>query len=203
VLEQIEKAFNRALDREPVGRLDTVYVTELTGCMRRSWYRRKLGYRMTKDMIAGTAVHAELLERVVEDLPVAYAESEKDVEKLISIGDGDVWLVGRVDLFIADGDVRTFVEFKTSDWIFDEHIEQANIYAVMLNIDKFYICYMPKSDSIKCKEFSRTWTEQNVVERVRKFIESLTRSEPPQKEENTWCFYCEFKAMCKKNKTLI
>jgi len=180
-----------------------VYVTELTGCMRRSWYRRKGGYRLTKDMLAGTAVHAELLERVVEELPVAYAESEKSVEKLISIGDSDVWLVGRVDLFIADGDLRTFVEFKTSDWIFDEHIEQANIYAVMLNIDKFYICYMPKSDTVKCKEFTRTWTEQDVVERVKRFVEALTKDEPPQKEEDAWCYYCEFRAMCKKNKTLI
>ena len=203
MLDIIEETFNRALIREPVDRLDTVYVTELTGCMRRSWYRRKLGYRMTKDMIAGTAVHAELLERVVEELPVAYAESEKNVEKLISIGDSDVWLVGRVDLFIADGDMRTFVEFKTSDWIFDEHIEQANIYAVMLSIDKFYICYMPKSDTVKCKEFERTWTEQNVVERVRRFVTALTKDEPPQKEEDAWCYYCEFKAMCKKNKTLI
>jgi len=203
MLEVIEEIFNRALQREPVDRLDTVYVTELTGCMRRSWYKRKGGYRLTKDMIAGTAVHAELLERVAKELPFAYAESEKSVEKLISIGDIDVWLVGRVDLFIADGDMRTFVEFKTSDWIFDEHIEQANIYAVMLNIDKFYICYMPKSDTVKCKEFTRTWTEQNVVERVKRFVEALTKDEPPQKEEDYWCYYCEFKAMCKKNKTLI
>jgi CRISPR-associated exonuclease Cas4 len=203
VLELIEKAFNRALDREPVGRLDTVYVTELTGCLRRSWYRRKLGYRLTKDMLAGRAIHAELLERVVEELPVAYAETEKEVEYVVSTGDVDIWLVGRVDLFIADGDVRTFVEFKTSDWVFDEHVEQANIYAVMLNIDKFYICYMPKSDSIKCKEFSRTWTEQHIVDRVRRFVEALTRSEPPPREEDAWCYYCEFKALCKKNKTLI
>jgi CRISPR/Cas system-associated exonuclease Cas4 (RecB family) len=203
VLEVIEEAFNRALDREPVDRLDTVYVTELTGCMRRSWYRRKLGYRMTKDMLAGTAVHAELLERVVEELPVAHAEAEKSVEKLISTGDSDVWLVGRVDLFIADGDLRTFVEFKTSDWIFDEHVEQANIYAAVLNVDKFYICYMPKSDEVKCREFSRTWTERDVEERVRKFVESLTKDEPPQKEEDVWCYYCEFKAECKKNKKLF
>jgi len=203
MLEVIEKIFNRALDVEPADRLDTVYVTELTGCLRRSWYRRKLGYRVTKEMLAGRAVHAELLERVAEELPVAYAESEKNVEKLISIGDVDIWLVGRVDLFIADGDVRTFVEFKTSDWIFDEHIEQSNIYAVMLNIDKFYICYMPKSDEVKCKEFTRTWTELNVVERVKRFVEALTKDEPPQKEEDYWCYYCEFRNMCKKNKTLI
>jgi len=203
MLDMIEKAFNIALDVEPVDRLDTVYVTELTGCMRRSWYRRKLGYRMTKDMIAGRAVHAELLERVAGELPVAYAKAEKRIEYVISAGDVDIWLVGRVDLFIADGDLRTFVEFKTSDWILDEHIEQANIYAVMLNIDKFYICYMPKSDEVKCKEFTRTWTEQDVEDRVRKFVESLTGKEPPQKEEDYWCFYCEFKPECKKNKKLF
>jgi len=203
MLEVIEKTFNRALDVEPADRLDTVYVTELTGCLRRSWYRRKLGYRVTKEMLAGRAVHAELLERVVEDLPVAYAEAEKKVEYVISVGDVDIWLVGRVDLFIADGDMRTFVEFKTSDWIFDEHIEQANIYAAMLNIDKFYICYMPKSDEVKCKEFTRTWAELNVVERVKRFVEALTKDEPPQKEEDAWCYYCEFRNMCRKNRTLI
>jgi CRISPR-associated exonuclease Cas4 len=203
VLEVIEEAFNRALDREPVDRLDTVYVTELTGCMRRSWYKRKYGYRVTKDMLAGRAVHAELLERVAGELPVAHAEAEKKVEYTVSVGDVDVWLAGRVDLFIADGDLRTFVEFKTSDWIFDEHVEQANIYAAVLNIDKFYICYMPKSDEVKCKEFSRTWTEKDVEERVRKFIESLTKDEPPPKEEDVWCYYCEFRNVCKKNKKLF
>jgi len=203
MLDMIEKAFNRALDVEPESRLDVVWVTELSGCLRRSWYRRKLGYRLTKDMLAGRVIHAELLERVVEELPVAYAEAEKKVEYVVSVGDVDIWLVGRVDLYIAEGDLRTFVEFKTSDWIFDEHIEQANIYAVMLNIDKFYICYMPKSDEVKCKEFSRTWTEQDVEERVKRFVESLTGKEPPQKEENTWCFYCEFKPECKKNKKLF
>jgi len=199
----IEEAFNKALNREPVNKMDTVYVTELIGCVRRSWYKRRYGYRVTKEMIAGTAVHAELLDRVAKELPFAYAMTEKSVEKLISIGDIDVWLVGRVDLFIADGDMRTFVEFKTSDWIFDEHIEQGNIYAVMLDVDKFYICYMPKSDTVKCKEFEKTWTEQNVVERVKGFVEALTEDEPPQKEEDYWCYYCEFRNMCRKNKTLI
>jgi CRISPR-associated protein Cas4 len=203
VLEVIESAFNRALDVEPEQRLDVVWVTELSGCLRRSWYRRKLGYRLTKDMLAGRAIHVELLERVAEELPVAHSEAEKRVEYVVSIGDVDIWLVGRVDLFIADGDLRTFVEFKTSDWIFDEHIEQANIYAVMLNIDKFYICYMPRSSEVKCREFTRTWAEQDIEERVRKFVESLTGKEPPQKEENMWCYYCEFKAECRKNRTLI
>ena len=203
MLDVIEKAFNRALSVEPEQRLDVVYATELVGCLRRSWYRRKLGYRLTKEMIGGRAVHTELLEKVAEGLPVAYAEAEKRVARVMSIGDVDIWLVGRVDLFIAEGSLRTFVEFKTSDWIFDEHIEQANIYAVMLNIDKFYICYMPRSDEVKCREFTRTWTEKDVEDRVRKFVESLTGKEPPQKEEDYWCYYCEFRAMCKKNKTLI
>jgi len=202
-LDVIEKAFNRALVVEPEQRLDVVYATELVGCLRRSWYRRKLGYRLTKEMIGGRAVHAELLERVAEELPVAHAEAEKRITRVVSTGDADIWLVGRVDLFIADGDLRTFVEFKTSDWILDEHIEQANIYAVMLNIDRFYICYMPKSDEVKCKEFARTWTERDVEERVRKFVESLTKKEPPQKEEDVWCFYCEYRAECKKNKKLF
>ena len=203
MLGVIEKAFNRAFDREPINDSSTVYVTELTGCVRRSWYKRRYGYRMTRDMICGTAVHREVLERVVEELPVAYAESEKDVEKLISIGDSDVWLVGRVDLFIADGDMRTFVEFKTSEWVFEEHVEQANIYAVMLNVDKFYICYMPKSDTVKCKEFERTWTEEDVKQRLAELVEHLIDNTEPPRREGTWCSYCEFKNLCKKNKTLV
>jgi hypothetical protein len=112
-----------------------------------------------------------------------------------------VWLVGRVDLYIADKDknVKTFVEFKTSEWVFEEHVEQANIYAVMLDVSRFYICFMPKSDIVKCKEFERTWTEQEVMQRVKQLLSS---DEPP-KRENYWCSYCEFKTMCKKIKTLV
>ena len=207
MLDVIENAFNKALERKPENRLDTVYVTELSGCIRRSWYRRKYGYRMNKEMIAGSAVHTELLDRVADVLagsPGAgfdYVVAEKGVEKLFDVNGSGVWLAGRLDLFIAgiQNSVRTFIEFKTSEWIFEEHIEQGNIYAVMLDVDRFYICYMPKSDQVKCKEFERTWTEKEVVERIQQL---LSGSEPP-KREGTWCSYCEFRNMCRKTKTLI
>jgi len=199
MLEVIEKAFNRALDREPEQRLDTVYVTELAGCMRRSWYRRRHGYRATREMIAGTAIHSDILLRAALLLEGEYdvIVVEKKVEKMIS----DVWLLGRLDLYIADKEknIKTFAEFKTSEWVFEEHVEQGNIYAVMLDIDKFYICYMPKSDQIKCKEFERTWTEKEVVERIQQL---LGYTEPPRRE-GYWCNYCGFRNMCRKNKTLI
>ena len=199
----IEDAFNRALNIEPLNMIGIVYVTELTGCLRRSWYRRKHGYRMTKDMIAGSAVHRELLERVVEEAPVAYAETEKRVEYWAKIMDRDIMLVGRVDLYIADGDLEAFIEYKTSEWVFEEHVEQGNIYAVMLNVDRFYICYMPKSDTVKCKEFERTWTEEDVKQRLETFVRHLIDNTEPPKREGTWCNYCEFKTLCKKNKTLV
>jgi CRISPR-associated protein Cas4 len=207
MIEIIEKAFNKALDVEPTNKPSEVYVTELVGCVRRSWYKRRYGYRMNKNMIVGVAVHKELLEVVADilaDSPDAgfdYVDVEKKVEKLISIDGNDVWLVGRVDLYIADKKkgIKTFVEFKTSEWVFEEHIEQANIYAVMLDVNRFYICYMPKSDQVKCKEFERTWTESNVVERVKMLLSS---SEPPRRE-NYWCNHCEFKNLCKKNRTLV
>jgi len=207
MLKVIEDAFNKALDRKPENRQDTVYVTELVGCVRRSWYRRRYGYRMNKDMIAGTAVHSELLDRVADiladspEIDFDYVEIEKKIEKLFEVDGREVWLVGRLDLFIVDMEkkFKTFIEFKTSEWIFEEHIEQANIYAVMLNTDKFYICFMPKSDQIKCKEFTRTWTENDVVERIKML---LSCDEPPRREGH-WCNYCEFKALCKRNKTLV
>jgi CRISPR/Cas system-associated exonuclease Cas4 (RecB family) len=207
MLDVIEEAFNRALAREPEQKPGTVYVTELTGCVRRSWYKRKYGYRVTREMIAGTAIHAELLDRVADiladspDIDFDYVMTEKSVEKLLDVSGCGVWLVGRVDLYIADMEknVKTFVEFKTSEWVFEEHVEQGNIYAVMLDIDRFYICYMPKSDSIKCREFERTWSESDVAERIKMLLSS---SEPPRRE-GYWCSYCEFKALCRKTKTLV
>jgi len=203
MLEIIANAFNRALDREPEQRLDTVYVTELTGCVRRSWYKRRHGYRATREMIAGTAIHSDVLLRAALLLEGEYdvIAVEKKIEKMISNDRDNVWLLGKLDLYIADKEknIKTFVEFKTSEWVFDEHIEQGNIYAVMLDIDKFYICYMPKSDQIKCKEFERTWTEKEVVERIQQL---LGHTEPPRRE-GYWCNYCEFRNMCRKSRTLI
>jgi CRISPR/Cas system-associated exonuclease Cas4 (RecB family) len=203
MLEIIEKAFNDALSREPENSPDTVYVTELAGCIRRNWYKRRYGYRATREMIIGTAIHTDILGKVVELLSPEFdvVEMEKKVERLLNIDGNDVWIVGRIDLYIADKskNVKTFVEFKTSEWVFEEHVEQGNIYATMLDVDKFYICFMPKSDSIKCKEFERTWTESDIVERVRQLLSS---SEPPRRE-GYWCNYCEFKTICKKIKTLV
>jgi CRISPR/Cas system-associated exonuclease Cas4 (RecB family) len=148
-------------------------------------------------------VHSDVLLRAALLFEGSYdvVTVEKKVEKLFDVNGSGVWLAGRLDLYIADRekDIRTFVEFKTSEWIFEEYVEQGNIYAVMLDIDKFYICYMPKSDSIKCKEFERTWTEKEVVERIQQL---LSNSEPPRRE-GYWCSYCEFRNMCKKNRTLL
>ena len=203
MLEIIEEAFNRALDREPISDASTVYVTELIGCVRRSWYKRRYGYRATRDMIAGIAVHSDVLLRAALLFEGSYdvVTVEKKVEKLFDVNGSGVWLAGRLDLYIADRekDIRTFIEFKTSEWIFEEYVEQGNIYAVMLDMDKFYICYMPKSDTVKCKEFERTWTEKEVVERIQQL---LSESEPPRRE-GYWCNYCEFRNMCKKNRTLV
>lgn len=199
----IEDVFNRALNVEVFNIVGVVYVTELVGCLRRSWYRRKYGYRATKEMICGTAVHREVLERVAAEAPVAYAEVERRVEYDVRMMDRDIMLVGKVDLYIADGDLETFVEFKTSEWVFEEHVEQGNIYAVLLDVNRFYICYMPKSDTVKCKEFERTWTVEDVIQRLEEFVRHLVDNTEPPKREGTWCSYCEYKAMCRKNKTLV
>jgi len=203
MLDVIEEAFNRAFNREPINDSSTVYVTELTGCVRRSWYKRRYGYRVTRDMIVGTAIHSDVLLRVALLMERSYdvVAVEKKVEKLLNVNGNDIWLVGRVDLYIADKErnIKTFVEFKTSEWIFEEHVEQGNIYSVMLDVDKFYICYMPKSDTVKCKEFERTWTESDIIERIKQL---LSNAEPPRRE-GVWCSYCEFKNLCKKNKTLV
>jgi len=203
MLEIIEKAFNSALDREPENKHNVVYVTELVGCVRRGWYKRRHGYRATREMIAGTAIHSDILLRAALLLEGEYdvIVVEKKVEKMISTNRGNVWLLGKLDLYIADKEknIKTFAEFKTSEWVFEEHVEQGNIYAVMLDINKFYICYMPKSDQIKCKEFERTWTEKEVAERIQQL---LRHTEPPRRE-GYWCNYCEFRNMCRKNRTLI
>jgi CRISPR-associated protein Cas4 len=203
VKDVIEDAFNKALNVEPLNMVGVVYVTELVGCLRRSWYRRKHSYRTTKEMICGTAVHREVLERVAAEVPVAYAEVEKRVEYDVRVMGRDILLVGKVDLYVADGDLETFVEYKTSEWVFEEHVEQGNIYAVLLDVNRFYICYMPKSDTVKCREFERTWTVEDVMQRLETFINHLVNNTEPPRREGTWCSYCEFKALCRRNKTLV
>jgi len=199
----IERAFNSVLAVEPSKDTSTVYVTELSGCLRKSWYRRNTGYRVTKDMLAGQAIHRELLESVASALMGSMAGAHIKVEKLVTAVFDNVELRGRVDLFILSNDVRTFVEFKTSDWILDEHIMQANIYAAMLDVDRFYICYMPRSSDVKCVELKRRMDREDVERRVLKFVKALELGEPPKKEENYWCYYCEYRNMCRKNKTLF
>ena len=203
MLDMIEKAFNKALDIEPLNIVGVVYVTELTGCLRRSWYRRRYGYRITRDMICGTAVHREVLERVAAEAPVAHAETEKRVEYWVKMMNRDILLVGRVDLYIADGDLETFIEYKTSEWVYEEHIEQGNIYAVLLDINRFYICYMPRSDHVKCREFKKTWTEEDVKQRLETLIKHLIDKTEPPRREGTWCSYCEYRSMCRKDRKLV
>jgi len=169
-----------------------VWVTEVCGCLRRSWFRRKYGEEVTKDMIAGIKGHNILLPKLAEELGCAY-------EVRIEIPVNSYVLVGKADLVCED----RVIELKLSNslHIRDEWVTQANTYAVALGKDKFTIAII--GNSIITKDYPANKALFKVVlESARIFIKYVEKDVPPLPMYGDWCRYCPYRKECNKEKSI-
>jgi CRISPR/Cas system-associated exonuclease Cas4 (RecB family) len=138
------------LTSEFTERQSTIHVTDLTGCLRKSWYDKvDPSPEYVHEGLArfiGTAVHGAL-----ED-----SDSLMDCELPLSYAG----LVGKADVVYKDGRV---VDFKTTRWLYTSkvpygsHTIQVNIYAYLLkkmgrDVNQLQIQYIDMSGPTKCRK---------------------------------------------------
>lgn len=125
--------FSRAFRDFKSGRGDEIHATDLTGCIRRSWFQKMIP---TPDAPAelmaptlGTMIHNELEQMIIR--PESWAEAG-----LSAITEDGVPIVGRVDKYTPGRglveDWKTTRSINTDVLPRDSHVRQLNVYAWLL-----------------------------------------------------------------------
>jgi len=196
VVRIVYAGFRRAWEEERWGgRTDpsTIFVTDVTQCLLKSWYQRVLDYSPSDEKVALLVMGDDVHYLMREILGVG--EGELGLEK--ELGDG-VKLRGRVDRVLGD----CVLEFKTvsraPEKPYDNHIKQIQLYMWLADKGEGFIVYVSRADG-RVKAF-RVLREDEVVaemaERARRLSESLRQGIPPEPEPSKLCKYCEYNTLC-------
>ena len=200
-LDIIEEAIKTAIQRKrlhiPSG---IIHVTDLTQCLRKTYYEVVSGYTKTKIMVAGEVMHSEILPQIAAMLELEgySAVDEVEVNTVVKTRCMDIDLRGRIDLVVSS----IPVEIKFSNRIMDHHILQAEYYAWMLSVSEYIICVIKDDGGVECKKFRRHIPDEELVKRVETLACAVLQHEPPKPEKGVWCNTCSFKHMCAATKKL-
>ena len=187
--------------------LGRYHVTEICGCLRRSFLERTHGHDETHKEIwikqRGKALHRQLTYAL-------RGWAELPIQMLIPYDDSNVTLVGYVDAY--DPDERSIIEFKSTRFVnwqnkkgllpHQQHILQIKSYFTIWTrcynfpVKTLLIGYVDD-------ETPPTWFEvepQDVTawlrERAMRLHNALLQDEMPDAEQNGLCNYCAFKHYC-------
>jgi len=200
LLEKIVYTSFRRAWEEDRGRFpppsNVVYVTEITQCLRKSWYQRTLAEPPSDEkvvlMVMGDGAHFLLKE----SFPLGAGEELKEKEY------EGVKIRGRVDRLLEN----TIIEFKTVAKIpnrpYDSHVAQSQLYMWLFDKPKAYIIYVSRSNGkVKAFEVNRNEEEiEKLLKRVKMFSEALSKGCIPKPEESKLCSYCEYLNICAVNR---
>ncbi|MEM4003958.1 MAG: Dna2/Cas4 domain-containing protein [Ignisphaera sp.] len=171
--------------------IDVIHVSEVTGCLRKSYYLRTRASTISPRsaiLLLGGSIH-EALEEVLRRKGYL-------VEHQVSLQLDGFKLVGTIDAYHPDE--GAVLELKTVHEIpskpFENHVAQANIYSIMASAKNAFVVYLSRKDG-KVKIF-RVDPDRRMlkwaVERARTLRASLLARQPPQREKSPLCNYCEF-----------
>ncbi|ACZ35774.1 CRISPR/Cas system associated [Sulfolobus spindle-shaped virus 7] len=177
---------------------DTIWVTELTRCLRKSFLMRKNGkvklnnYEIMK-MHIGTGLHMRL-QRILQKNGF---ETEVKVQKKTALG---FTVVGKIDIF--DREENTVYELKYTH--LDEldrprinnYLRQLNYYIEMINAMAGYLVIVHADGRVE--EIKRDWSETDLESRANAFGISVEENIlPPKKTKfDSECLECPFFNLC-------
>jgi len=174
-----------------------IHVSEVVGCLRRSYYHRKKFLSISP---------ANALKLLGDSLHNAFQEVLRregyEVEYEVGIQLPQFKLVGHIDAYHPDKGI--VLEFKTTNNIpeqpYETHLKQASIYKELVNAKYGYLIYISRNDG-KVRVFKINTNSKGIIkwaiERAKQLNEALVRSELPNPEGNT-CQWCEFRFNCLK-----
>lgn len=172
-----------------------IYVSEASACLRRSYYERVYGRRLTElqlvSILIGSGVHRQLQELLRGKGWRTEVEVRQRLEGFM--------LVGHVDAYKPDEGV--VLEIKTvsraPDRPYREHARQINSYLVMTGARTGYLIYIAMNGAVRVFHevpSKRLWNE--VVERALYLHHCLRRGRLPQAERSALCMFCAWRWEC-------
>lgn len=179
---------------------NTIHVSEVTQCLRKSYYQRISAKKFTgveAVILIGAQLH-ESLQNVIRRYGFR-------TEFQVAVKENGVKLVGHIDAYHPEAGV--VLEFKTVDKIpekcYTSHYLQANAYHFMGLAEATYIIYISRSrgdvEVRRIKPSMRKYEE--LIKRAKILSEALNNNRPPYPEPSHTCNYCPFKYRCKPWKT--
>ena len=202
----IQAIFNKAKQYQE-DRSNTIHVTDLTGCIRKSYYIKKHGFPLNEKMafwlLFGAVVHDMLTPIIAE-----YLNGEREVRTVYEYQGVEIQATADV---LADDVV---VELKTCNKLpynpYSSHIEQINAYMHIFDKPKGLIIYISRTQlGVRIFDYYGDWQLfQYTLDKAKVLKNALDNDIPPPSnlplaERKLYCKECPFKTLCQSDSELL
>ncbi len=204
----IREVIEKAVRIEQSKRENEIYISEISRCLRYSWYFRRRPIEPSHYALLGADVHNRLLPVIVEVLKQEGWECGYEVETpILSIENRLVR--GRADI-MCTSPKRVVIELKTTSnpSVFNKALlfyrRQLWYYMALFRATDGYLVLTDFQGKIIYTEH-HTLDEKEYATYIREILDrasTLISSIPPVREVTPFCNICQFRNQCL-NKTLI
>lgn len=187
IRESIDYALKKESEKQQ-NRSNTIHVSDIIQCLRKSYYDKKTGNIMNLSMIRGKAMHDILLKHMAE-----YLDAKYEVEVKYSIDDIDI--IGTIDILLNNNDV---IELKTMGYsphtIPSRYIYQIQAYLNIVDGKTGYLVTICNND-VNIYDIHKDDEFINIMERRAKNLYHALCNNTTPKER--WINYSDIKYECK------
>ncbi len=196
----VYRTFRAAWEKDRGGWIappNIVFVTELTQCLRKSWFNRAFSSPPGDEKIVVLVLGDDVHYLMNTQFPLG--EGEYSVEKEYK----GVIIKGRIDRVVGD----VIVEFKTASRLPDEpyemHLDQLQLYLWLSGRKRGFIVYVSKTNGkIKVFEIDRDDERIDILlEKALAFSNCLKEGKAPLPEPGWLCKVCEYVEHCSIDKS--
>jgi len=198
---------------KPVDQLQYLTVTQISQCLRRSWYELKKGGLDLASEYAdiGVVFHSLLEDAVKNKKELGTCYTEVDIAKPFY----NIEVRGRIDALCVSRDAYRIIEFKTTSLsdgfkgIETAHLRQVSLYWYLTGIQhvrkEIYLVYVDRKTgetriiSIGHKSILR---RRELGNRIKNLVRSFQTDKVPRPEPGRGCIFCQYKTVCKAWKQL-
>jgi len=205
--ELIRQAIFKKAREYQEDRSNTIHVTDLTGCIRRSYYIKKHGFPLDEKrsfwLLFGAVVHDMLTPVIAE-----FLNGVREVRTVYEYKGVEIQATADV---LADDVV---VELKTCNKIpyqpYQSHIEQINAYMHIFDVPKGMIVYISRTQlDVRIFDYYGDWQLlQHTLDKAVVLNNALKNNIPPPcnlplAERKFYCRDCHFKTQCLSNSEML
>jgi len=175
---------------------DRLHVTELCGCLRKTYFRRRQPIEKSPEQ-QWYLYRGLIFDELWTSL---FPRSQLRVTHRVKNGPT---IVGRID-FVYNGklyELKTINTVKYLDSPYPHHIKQVRFYAFCENLKQAVLLYLAfdghKVFEVDCADEEVLPVVEEIEKKALILYEALKRNTPPEPYNETWeCRYCEFSTVC-------